>query len=114
MSNETVLEEANRLIHGDRQQAYGHPANDYTCNGRIWAAVLKHWLNTKHPDLLREPIPDIPPEIGCLMMVGVKMTRAAVNPGKRDSWVDMAGYAGCGAMCVERAEDKADDANTLR
>lgn len=78
--DETVLEEAQRLIYGDRQGSYGHPLDDFTRTGRMWGAILG--------------IPDVPPEAVGLCMVAVKISRE-VNHPKRDSRVDMAGYAGC-------------------
>ena len=97
----SVLESAQSLVHGDRAATYGHPSLDYTCNGRIWAALITHWLMSHHPGALNMPIPDIPAHIGCLLMVGVKQTRAVKSPDHRDNWVDGAGYFECGNMCVE-------------
>lgn len=74
---ETITEEAQRLVLGDRQADYGHPADDFARTGRIWGAILG--------------IPDVPPELVALCMVGVKMSRE-VNSPKRDNRVDGIGY----------------------
>lgn len=76
--SETVLQEAQRLVHGDRGDAYGPPIDDFTRTGRMWAAILG--------------IPDVPPEKVGLCMVALKISRE-VNKPKRDNRVDMAGYA---------------------
>lgn len=84
---ESALEEAQRLVHGDRGQAYGHPIEDYTRTGRMWGAILG--------------LPDIDPRLCCLMMAAVKISRE-VNAPKRDNRVDLAGYAECAQMVAER------------
>ena len=84
---ETILEEAQRLVHGNRGADYGHPADDYARTGRLWGAILG--------------LPDIDPRICCLMMAAVKISRE-VNKHKRDNLTDLAGYAECANMVAER------------
>ncbi|HXE63254.1 MAG TPA: DUF4406 domain-containing protein [Bryobacteraceae bacterium] len=98
---ESILQEAQGLVHGNRGTAYGHPAEDYACNGRIWAALLTHWLENHHPGILTAPIPDIDPSVACLMMTGLKATRAVKTPSLRDSFTDGAGYFECAHMCTQ-------------
>ena len=87
LADESALEEAQRLVHGDRGASYGHPIDDYTRTGRMWGAILG--------------IPDIDPRVCCLMMGAVKISRE-VNAPKRDNRVDLAGYAECAQMVAER------------
>jgi nucleoside 2-deoxyribosyltransferase len=84
---ESALEEAQRLVHGDRGAAYGHPIDDYTRTGRMWGAILG--------------LPDIDPRLCCLMMAAVKISRET-NAPKRDNRVDLAGYAECAEMVAQR------------
>jgi hypothetical protein len=77
---ETVLEEADRLVMGERQSAYGHPLDDFTRTGRIWGAILG--------------IPDVSAEKVGLCMIGVKISRET-NYAKRDNRVDGPGYWQC-------------------
>jgi len=77
LPDETVLEEAQRLVFGPRQASYGHPLDDLTRTGRIWGAILG--------------IPDVLAEMVALCMVGVKLSRE-VNAHGRDNLVDMGGY----------------------
>ena len=84
---ETVLEEAQRIIYGDRQEAYGHPFDDFGRTGRMWGAILG--------------IPDIPPATVGLMLAAVKISREVNRPG-RDNLTALAGYAGCVALVRER------------
>lgn len=77
-TQETALQEAQRLVHGDRGEDYGHPSDDFTRTGRMWGAILD--------------LPDaVPPELVGLCMVAVKISRE-VNHPKRDNRVDGAGY----------------------
>lgn len=84
---ETILQEAQRLVHGNRGADYGHPIDDYTRTGRIWGAILG--------------LPDIDPRLCCLMMAAVKISRE-VNRHKRDNLTDLAGYAECADMVAQR------------
>jgi 5'-nucleotidase len=98
---ESVLQEAERIVNGARNRIYGSPKFDYRCTGRMWAAMLTHHFKAHNPGLLTEDMPNIPPEIATLMMGAVKMSRLMKTPGHRDSLVDIAGYAACSAKCSE-------------
>ncbi len=100
MSDETILQEAQRLVHGDRGDDYGHPILDFTRSGRMWGAILG--------------IPDVPPEKVAMCMIAVKLSRE-VNRNKRDNRVDMAGYAETLDMVRQRqAEPKSSEEYGLK
>lgn len=84
---ETILEEAQRLVYGPRQQSYGHPADDFARTGRLWGAILG--------------IDDVRPDLVGLCLAAVKISRE-VNAPKRDNLVDLAGYAGAVSLIRER------------
>jgi hypothetical protein len=90
---ENILQEADRLIHGDRNKDYHHPLDDYTATAKIWSGILGPKLTA-----------DITPEEAMLCMVGMKMSRLSRNFNHRDSLVDMAGYAGCIEMSLKERE----------
>jgi Domain of unknown function (DUF6378) len=92
MREETILEEADRLINGPRQVSYSHPLDDFTATGRVWAAILGGVLKTE--------VPDIPAEYVALMMVGVKLSRESRH-FMRDNRVDGAGYLGCEDLVIQ-------------
>ncbi len=75
--DESILREAERLVHGPRQEAYGHPIHDFTRTGRMWGAILG--------------IPDVSPEKVGLMMVALKVSRE-VNQHNDENLIDGAGY----------------------
>jgi Domain of unknown function (DUF6378) len=76
MNNESILEEAKRIVHGERGENYGHPFEDFSRTAQIWSAILGV---------------EITPEQVALCMVGLKISRE-VNRPKRDNIVDGAGY----------------------
>ena len=84
--NENILAEAERLVYGDRQTDYGHPKDDFTRTGRLWAAILG--------------VTEVTPTQVGLCMVAVKISRHCNSP-KRDNLVDGAGYFGCIARVEE-------------
>lgn len=86
---ETILAEAERLVHGDRGTSYGHPLDDMTRTAEMVSGLLRHKLSSP---LVAEDIAKI--------MITVKLSRETNSP-KRDNRVDLAGYAEALDMIVE-------------
>lgn len=99
-TEESVLQEAQRLVHGDRGASYGHPYYDYRCTGKMWSALLEHWLHGIGFLGDAQEFPTIPPRIATEMMIAVKLSRE-MNKGKRDNRTDTAGYAECAQMIAD-------------
>ena len=77
-----ALREAAGIINGDRNKQYGAPEDNFERTAKIWSIILG--------------IP-ISNEDVAMMMVGLKVARYASKSGYQpDTWVDIAGYAGCG------------------
>ena len=93
LAQESALEEAQRLVHGDRGADYGHPIVDYKATGRMWGALLERHFGFD--------VPDVPPRLATLMMAAVKLSREA-GKHKRDNLTDTAGYAECAQMIADR------------
>jgi hypothetical protein len=91
MSDESILEEAARVVSGDRAEAYGEPGDHFARVGRAWAAILEAHFGL--------PVDDLPPRIVGLMMIAFKVDREA-NQARRDNLVDIAGYAECVSAIV--------------
>jgi len=89
--SETVLQEAQRLVHGDRGDSYGHPIFDLTRTADILTAVLREKLRVG----VRLEAEDI-----AKGMVGVKLSRETFSP-KRDNRVDACGYTEVLDMIVQ-------------
>lgn len=89
---ETCVQEAQRLVYGDRGRDYGHPLDDYERTAAIWTALLGDKLRFGET---------ISAEDAVRCMVAVKLSRD-VHAEKRDNRVDMAGYA----ECLQRITDE--------
>ena len=83
---ESILEEAQRIIHGPRNQDYGTPLSNHSTTAALWNAYLAA-LAARGAALQAEDV--------CYLNILQKVSRA-VTTGvyKRDTPVDVAGYAG--------------------
>lgn len=90
-NDETVLEEAQRLIYNDRNETYDHPLDNFRRIAAIWSVIFN--------------APVTEEQVG-LAMVGVKLAREAYLP-KRDNLVDGAGYFGTVQMVKDERERRA-------
>jgi len=83
-----ILEEASRLTNQDRQEAYGHPADDFAKVAALTQPILDS---------------DIDPRLKhALYMIQVKIARLLNTPDHTDSMVDIAGYINTYSMVLER------------
>lgn len=76
-NHKSVLLEAHGLVHGDRNDSYGHPLDDFTRTAQMWSVILGVEVE--------------PQQVG-LCMIALKISRECHQP-KRDNLVDIAGYA---------------------
>ena len=90
---EDILEEALRITGGDRMEDYGPPDEDFGRVAIMWEQLFK-------PRIIDGVLKLKPQDIASAMIV-IKLSRQAHN-GKRDNWVDLAGYARCGNLCQEQ------------
>lgn len=79
MTTESILQEADKIINGERRKDYGSPLESFTKIAALWSPVLGI---------------EVTPDQVALCMIGLKIARAT-NGMQRDSLVDIAGYAGC-------------------
>lgn len=85
-----VLDEAKQAVCSDRNTEYGEPIDNF---GR-WAGAC-HALGYRGPggrDLK-------PHDLAVIMGLG-KLSRSIQSPDKKDTWVDLAGYAAVGFELV--------------
>jgi len=82
-----TLDEASKLINGDRQANYGTPQENFDRIAKGWSVLLET---------------DVTPEMVALCMAWLKMARL-VNGPHHDSYVDGCGYM---ALASELSEGK--------
>lgn len=80
----SILEQANNIVHGDREQTYGDAGKNLRTIAAYWNTHIKA---AKGIDV------DLTPADVCSMMMSLKLARLANNPEHTDSLVDVAGYA---------------------
>lgn len=79
MSDTSVLTEAHGLIHGDRRDDYGGPLESFSTIAALWEPILDCGVTAEQV---------------ALCLIQLKVARA-LHGWQRDSFVDIAGYAGC-------------------
>lgn len=95
-----ILDEAFDKVYGPRGADYGPPEKDFAKTAAMWTAMLTRKLRPEETVT--------PTDVG-LMMICVKLSRLE-NQLKRDSLVDIAGYAETVGMILgEGDHDPADD-----
>lgn len=83
----SILDEAQKIVEGSRQQEYGTPENSFSTIGKYWSMYLSTCAC---------PGEEISAHDVAMMMVLFKVARES-NQHKRDNLVDIAGYAACAA-----------------
>ncbi len=95
MTRKECLDAAAAAVLTDRNLDYGDPEDNFRDIAGIWTIQLG--------DKLRSPI--TPAEVAA-MSIGSKLSRLKMSPRVADHWVDVAGYAACGAACKNLDDDK--------
>jgi hypothetical protein len=95
-----LLEEANSLVNGDRNNAYGPPHQDFQRTADMLTAMGFRFGDYRDGDDARIEAHHV-----AMILAAVKLSRLAWSPDKRDSWVDLAGYAACGHEAYELTKE---------
>lgn len=77
-----VLDTAKTYVLKDRNATHGDPEDNFGRIAELWSAYKRVQFNAT----------DV-----AAMMALMKVARIAQSPEHRDSWIDLAGYAACGA-----------------
>lgn len=83
MPEESILQEAERLINGEKRTDYGPVQESFQRIADGWSMILNGY--------------NVTPKQIALCMIWLKISRE-LEKDKRDNWVDMAGYAGLGGI----------------
>jgi hypothetical protein len=102
-----VVTTALHLITGDRNNAYGPPTQDFRRTADAMTAYgYRHTqLPANAPDCPTCGARPLQAHDTAIAVDCVKTSRIMWTPTRADSWVDKAGYAGCGYECAVE-EDK--------
>lgn len=101
-----ILQEADKIIHGDRNTDYGHPIDNHGTTAALWSAYLRAIQRRGKTTLDGEDV--------CFLNILQKIAReATTGAGKRDTWVDIAGYAGNIEMIHEEKHRRATAVETF-
>lgn len=84
MTRRECLDKAAECVLQNRQDQYGDVENCFKKIARLWNAYLPSVVELE------------PYDVACMMAL-LKIARIQANPKHGDSWVDLAGYAACGA-----------------
>lgn len=100
MTRLDTLKAAAECVCGSREEDYGSPEDNFSTIASLWNSYLYG------AGLMENPTPHvwkgIKPKDVAAMMALLKVARIAGSRPKPDNWVDLAGYAACGAEISER------------
>ena len=82
MKRQETLEAAIKCVCGERQDQYGTPEDNFGTIANLWTAYLGYPVSAV----------DV-----AMMMSLLKIARIKTGTATEDSFVDLAGYAACGA-----------------
>lgn len=87
-----LLEESAGLIDGDRNKNYGSPVDNFSNTAKLLTIRFEH--------MLKDGVEFTADDVATIQIL-TKLSRMITSPGKKDHWLDIAGYAGCGWECIE-------------
>jgi len=89
-TREYVLDKAKEYVLKDRQSTYDSPERNFDTIACLWDV---YWAS-------RDSKRPFSPHDVAVFMILVKVARLTKSPEHMDSWIDIAGYAACGAECA--------------
>lgn len=97
LTRAAVLERARACVCGEREEDYGSPEDSFGCIAELWEAYIRAACVSPNA------IITVTPTDVAMMMALLKIARVGTScvGGTADSFVDLAGYAACGAECAE-------------
>lgn len=95
---ESLLETANRLINGERAKDYGDVKQNFQQIADLWSVYLNRHVSPSQSNHLHYV--HLKGEDVANLMILMKVSRAQ-NGFHLDSYIDIAGYAGCAELLQE-------------
>lgn len=91
---EWALHEAAYIISGQRDKQYGGPEDNFGRIAKMWSVMFER---------------EFTPEEVAMALIAMKLSRFVSKSGfQPDTWIDIAGYAGCGYEVGEKISQKTD------
>lgn len=87
MTRAETLDKAKKCVCGQRENDYGSPEDNFLTIAKLWSAY-------KDVDFSANDV--------AMMMALLKIARIRTGTATEDSFVDLAGYAACGAEIVSK------------
>ena len=88
-----MLHQAEQLVNGDRNNAYGPPDQDFERTAIMWTTYMNGRRIFEAHDV-------------AAMMILLKISRLSWQPNNPDSWIDLAGYAACGYDIITKNKEE--------
>ena len=98
MTRKECLEQAMGCVLRDRNNAYGGPEDSFGVIADFWSVYLGR---------------KVYPADVAMMMSLLKIARIKENRGYKDGYIDLAGYAACGAECAMPDRPRAEGCEAL-
>ena len=97
LTRAAVLEKARACVCGEREEDYGSPEDSFGCIAELWEVYLRAACVSPNA-IITVTAADV-----AMLMALLKIARVGTSSvgGTADSFVDLAGYAACGAECAE-------------
>lgn len=91
INRDEFLSKLRSIVSTDQRKKYGPPERNFERIAVLWNAYLEMAVEAR-------PVGNsIDPHDVAIMMILMKVARLVETPGHADSWMDVAGYAVCGA-----------------
>ena len=87
MKRSNILYEAESIVNGERNSAYGDPEDNFSKIASLWSSYTGH---------------DYSAHDVAIMMILLKVARTGTGTGSIDNYVDIAGYAACAGEIYDR------------
>lgn len=91
VTRHSILATADSTVNGARAEVYGGPEDSFKLIASFWEPYIAAKCVGQDVSVC------INPEDVAVLMSLMKVARLAASPNHEDSWVDLAGYAACGA-----------------
>ena len=97
MKRSECLSIADKIVNGERQQAYGTPEQNFNRIAELWSTYLQNRDEERLDYITAKDV--------AVMMMLLKVGRLMSGTSTQDSWIDIAGYAACGCELDTGKED---------